>query len=75
MVLRWLYQRDIVTLAKSVRPEQMQQNLAIDDFNLSEADLKTIAGLDEGSSPFFNHEATETVDFMKNLISQRRNKS
>ncbi len=75
VVLRWLYQRDIVTLAKSVRPERMQQNLAIDDFNLSEADLKTIAGLDEGSSLFFNHEATETVDFMKNLISQRRNKS
>ncbi|AKE42081.1 aldo/keto reductase [Corynebacterium kutscheri] len=72
VVLRWLYQRGIVSLAKSVRQERMQENLAIDDFSLTEADMEKIAGLDEGTSLFFDHESTATVDFMQDLIQQRR---
>ena len=48
VVLRWLYQRGIVALAKSVHTERMQQNFAIDDFTLTEADMAAIAGLEPG---------------------------
>ena len=75
VVLRWLYQRGIVALSKSVHPERMQQNFAIDDFALTEADMVTIASLDAGASLFFDHEATGTVDYFTNLIAQRRNNS
>ena len=74
VVLRWLHQRGIASLAKSVHPERMQENYAIDDFALSDADMAAIAGLGAGSSLFFDHEAVETVDFFTGLIDQRRNK-
>lgn len=62
-----------MSLAKSVHPERMQENCAIDDFALSDADMAAIASLDAGSSLFFDHEAVETVDFFTGLIDQRRN--
>lgn len=72
VVLRWLYQRGIVALAKSVHQERMQQNLDTDDFELTEEDMAAIAALDKGASLFFNHEDLGTVDFMKQLVMQRR---
>lgn len=72
VVLRWLYQRNIVGLAKSVHAERIQQNVDIDDFNLTDDDMAAIAKLDSGSSLFFDHEALETVDFFTDLINQRR---
>ena len=53
----------------------MQQNFAIDDFALTEADMAAIAGLDAGASLFFDHETIGTVDFFTDLIAQRRNNS
>lgn len=38
VILRWLVEQDIIVLAKSVKPERMAQNLAIFDFELTEAD-------------------------------------
>jgi len=55
VVLRWLVQRDIVALAKSVRKERMLENLDLFDFELSEMDMARIAGLDTGVSSFFSH--------------------
>ncbi|MBY0795231.1 aldo/keto reductase [Corynebacterium sp. L24] len=72
VVLRWLYQRDIVGLAKSVHAERIQQNIDIEDFSLIDEDMAAIAKLDTGSSLFFDHEAVETVDFFTDLINQRR---
>ena len=72
VVLRWLYQRDIVGLAKSVHAERIQQNIDIEDFSLTDEDMAAIAQLDTGSSLFFDHEAVETVDFFTDLINQRR---
>ncbi|OLO66313.1 2,5-diketo-D-gluconic acid reductase [Actinomyces oris] len=72
VVLRWLIQRGIVPLAKSVHAERMQQNLDVFDFELSAQDMEKIASLDEGSSLFFKHEDLGTVDYMKQLVEQRR---
>ncbi|QRY42252.1 aldo/keto reductase [Microbacterium hominis] len=61
VVLRWLLQRGVVSLAKSSRFERMQQNIDILDFELSDGDMARIATLDEGESQFFSHADPETV--------------
>lgn len=55
VVLRWLTQRDVVVIPKSVRPERMRENLDIFDFELTSAELERIAALDTGASLFFDH--------------------
>lgn len=55
VVLRWVVQRGIVALAKSVRQERMAENLAIFDFALDEDDMARIATLETGQSSFFSH--------------------
>lgn len=52
IVLRWLTQRGIVPLVKSVKPERMRENLDIFDFELSAEDMEKIAVLDTGHSCF-----------------------
>lgn len=61
VVLRWLTQRDIVTIPKNVRKERMEENLNIFDFELSEEDMNKIATLNEKESLFFSHRDPEMV--------------
>lgn len=72
VVLRWLLQRGIIPLAKSVRPERMRQNFDVADFELSETDMARIATLDDGASQFFEHQSVAAVDLMVQLVGQRR---
>src|SRR4051795_7043511 len=55
VVLRWLTQRDIVTIPKSVRADRMAQNLDIFDFTLTDDEMARIATMDRGESLFFDH--------------------
>ncbi|SAL05561.1 2,5-diketo-D-gluconate reductase B [Caballeronia arationis] len=64
VVLRWLVQRSIVTLAKSVRKERMLENLAVFDFELSDEDVQAIASLETGTSSFFSHRDPKIVKWM-----------
>ena len=64
VVLRWLVQRGIVALAKSVRKERMAENIAIFDFALDEADMAQIATLDTNTSSFFSHRDPAKVKWM-----------
>jgi len=64
VVLRWLIQREIVVIPKSVKPERMAENLDIFGFSLSEEDMKRIAGLDSGQSLFFDHRDPEKVSWL-----------
>jgi len=68
VVLRWLIQRGIVALAKSVRKERMVENLSIFDFQLDSSDLASIATLETGKSSFFSHRDPAMVKWM----SERR---
>ena len=61
VALRWLIERDVIIIPKSVHVERMQQNLDIFDFKLSEEDMKTIAALDTKKSLFFDHHDPEVV--------------
>lgn len=55
VVLRWLTQRDVVVIPKSVRPERMRENLDVFDFELTQDEMNRIAELDTGESLFFDH--------------------
>ena len=67
VVLRWLIQRGIIVIPKSVSKERMAENFNIFDFSLSEADMQTIAGLDDGTSLFFDHGDPQIVKMLNNL--------
>lgn len=64
VVLRWLMQRGIVALAKSVRKERMAENIAVFDFELDDADMARIAALDTNTSSFFSHRDPAIVKWM-----------
>jgi len=55
VVLRWLIQRGVVVIPKTVNRERMAQNINIFDFELSSEDMGIIATLDKGASSFFDH--------------------
>lgn len=64
VVLRWLVQRGVVALAKSVRKERMAENIAIFDFALDDTDMARIAALDTNTSSFFSHRDPAIVKWM-----------
>lgn len=68
VVLRWLMQRGIVALAKSIRPERMAENINIFDFELSSTDLEKISHLDMKESAFFDHDAPQQVEWFMNRM-------
>jgi 2,5-diketo-D-gluconate reductase A len=68
VVLRWLVQRNIVALAKTVRRERMAENLDVFDFALDDTDMAGIAKLETGTSSFFSHRDPAMVKWM----SERR---
>ncbi|WP_438289790.1 aldo/keto reductase [Streptomyces sp. HUAS TT7] len=61
VVLRWLIQRGIVTIPKSVNPGRMAQNFDVFDFELSDDQMAGIAALDTGATVFFDHRDPEMV--------------
>ncbi|WP_327659711.1 MULTISPECIES: aldo/keto reductase [unclassified Streptomyces] len=64
MVLRWLTQRGVVAIPKSVRAERMAENLDVFDFRLTDQQLDRIATLDTGNSLFFDHHDPEIVTWL-----------
>lgn len=61
VALRWLSQRGVIIIPKSVHVERMKQNIDIFDFTLSDEDMAEIAKLDTGNSLFFDHHDPEVV--------------
>jgi len=55
VILRWLIQRGIVVIPKSVKIERMKQNFDIFDFALAPDDMAAIAALDTGKTLFSDH--------------------
>lgn len=64
VVLRWLIQRGIVAIPKSVRKERMAENFAVFDFELDAEDTATIATLDQNASSFFDHRDPAMVKWL-----------
>lgn len=70
VILRWLIQRGIVVIPKSVRRERMAENFDVFDFALDDQDMKAIRTLDTGASLFFDHRDPAMV---KMLSEAKRN--
>lgn len=64
VILRWLVQRQIVCLAKSVRKERMAENINILDFELSSQDMIDITAMDTATSAFFSHRDPAIVEWL-----------
>jgi 2,5-diketo-D-gluconate reductase A len=70
VILRWLVQRNVVAIPKSVRKERMSENFNIFDFELSPDDMEVIISLDTKQSLFFDHRDPNMV---KMLATAKRN--
>ena len=66
VALRYLIQRDIVVIPKTVKKDRMIQNFSVFDFELSEDDMKEILKLDKKESLFLSHYDPETVKLLVN---------
>ncbi|SOD98738.1 aldo/keto reductase [Blastococcus haudaquaticus] len=64
VVLRWLIQRGVVVIPKSVRPERMAENLDVFDVQLSDDEMARIATLDTGASTAFDHHDPASVHWL-----------
>lgn len=64
VVLRWLVQRGVVAIPKSVRKERMKENLAVFDFQLSQEDMERIQSLDQKESAFLDHRDPKIIQWM-----------
>lgn len=64
VILRWLTQRGVVAIPKSVRKERMEENLNVFDFALSAEDMDTIKALDTAASLFFDHRDPAMVKWL-----------
>ena len=64
VILRWVVQRGIIALAKTVHKERLVENLSIFDFELDPEDLEDIASLDTKTSSFFDHRDPKMVKWL-----------
>ena len=64
VILRWLTQREVVVIPKSVRKERIVENFNIFDFELSPEDMEAIRSLDTKTSSFFDHRDPAMVKWL-----------
>lgn len=66
VVLRWLTQREVVVIPKSVRKERIIENFNIFNLELNVEEMASIAALDTKQSLFFSHRDPEMVKWLSN---------
>jgi diketogulonate reductase-like aldo/keto reductase len=71
VIVRWLTQRGVVAIPKSVRKERIIENFDVFDFQLTAEDLAEIAKLDTGRSAFFDHRDPQVVRMLTRGRSNR----
>jgi diketogulonate reductase-like aldo/keto reductase len=64
VILRWLTQRGIIAVSKSVRKERMSENLDVLNFELSAKEMDSIKTLDTATSSFFDHRDPKMVKWL-----------
>lgn len=66
--LRFLLQRGVVVIPKSVNKNRMGENFNVFDFVLSDDDMKRIEALDTAQSLFFSHTDPQTVEWFMSIV-------
>ena len=74
VILRWLTQRGVVALSKTMDIGKMRENFNVLDFKLTDEEMKKISLLDKKESSFFNHQTPEAVDLFLGFIKERKDK-
>jgi diketogulonate reductase-like aldo/keto reductase len=64
VILRWLLQRGIIVLSKSIRKERIVENITVFDFELNAEDMGAIPTLDTKTTSFFDHRDPEKVKWL-----------
>jgi 2,5-diketo-D-gluconate reductase A len=64
VVLRWLIQREVVVIPKSVRPDRMRENIDVFDFELTDDEMARIAAMDTATTLFFDHRDPDMVSWL-----------
>lgn len=64
VILRWLIQRGVVCIPKSVNRDRIEQNFNVFDFTLSDENMIKITALDTNQSCFFSHYDPEVVGWL-----------
>ena len=62
VILRWLLQRGIIVIPKSVHQERMRENIDVFDFELTDDEMKVMQSLDKNESQFFDHRDPVTIE-------------
>ncbi|WP_125588395.1 aldo/keto reductase [Companilactobacillus jidongensis] len=62
VILRWLLQRGIVVIPKSVHKNRIEENIDVFDFKLTDEDMNVMNSLDKGESQFFDHRDPVTIE-------------
>lgn len=62
VILRWILQRGIVVIPKSVHKNRLAQNIDVFDFSLTDEEMKVMATLDRGESQFFSHQDPAKIE-------------
>lgn len=72
VILRWLIERGVIIACKSTHAHRMEQNFNVFDFKLTDEDMASIKKLDTGASLFFNHQDPTMVEWLDNIVKERR---
>lgn len=64
VILRWLIQRSVVAIPKTIQKERMVENFNVFDFEITQEDMDKIATLDTKESLFFSHRDPEMVKWL-----------
>lgn len=73
VILRWLIQRNVVVIPKSIHLERIKENFNVFDFSLTEEDMQLINSLDQKQSAFFSHQDPKMVEWFVEMVEKRKN--
>lgn len=71
VALRFLIQRNVVVIPKSVNKERMKENIEVFDFVLTQDEMTAISKLDKGESLFFSHRDPEMVKWLIDYTNEQ----